>query len=168
MDLFDIAVASKLAGGGGGGGGGNFELLLTESLGHLETTSTSATNIGKSLTVENINDYDMLIVMIYCNNQTEYAHKASVRPLLLRQQSDAGIAAVSSYTPVQNYKVADYPYKNSDSNSYGVYPFSVDISDGVATITIYMKYNSTYTGTINGDYTACVYGLNLHDLMVAN
>lgn len=166
MDLFDIAVASKLAGGGGGGGGGNFELLLTESLGHLETTSTSATATDKSLTVENINDYDMLIVMIYCNNQTEYAHKASVRPLLFRQQSDAGVAAVSGYAPVQNYRVADYPYKNTDNNSYGVYPNNVTISDGVATVPIFMRYNGTYSGTINGDYTACVYGLNFHDLMV--
>ena len=46
MDLFDIAVASKLAGGGGGGGGGSNITLLGSDYWAVNPTSTSAQYVG--------------------------------------------------------------------------------------------------------------------------
>ena len=37
--------------------------------------------------------------------------------------------------------------------------------NGQAVITIYQRYNSTYTGTINGTYTMRVYGVKIYDLI---
>lgn len=45
MDLFDIAVASKLAGGGGGGGGGSSNIVTGEF------TTSSATGTVENITI---------------------------------------------------------------------------------------------------------------------
>jgi hypothetical protein len=47
----------------------------------------------------------------------------------------------------------------------GIYPKTVNISDGVATVDFYVKYNSYNTGDINNNYTARVYGVKLYDLI---
>ena len=51
----------------------------------------------------------------------------------------------------------------------GIYPYSCTVSttDGVtsAAFVMYSCYNSTQTGTINGTYTARVYGVKLYDLI---
>lgn len=51
------------------------------------------------------------------------------------------------------------------TTAYGIYPNSISISNGTATITMYQRYNSTSTGTINGSYTARVYGVKVYDLI---
>ena len=54
---------------------------------------------------------------------------------------------------------------NVSTTAYGVYPNSCSVSSGTATIQMYRRYNSTSTGTMNGTYTARVYGVNLYDLI---
>ena len=56
-----------------------------------------------------------------------------------------------------------------DMNSFlvkpGIYVNGASVSSSTMTLTIYYRYNSTSTGTINGNYTARVYGVKLYDLI---
>lgn len=223
MDLFDIAVAKKLAGGGGvtptgninitstaqtdvsayataqvvdddlvasnikkdvdilgvvgtyeggGGGGGNsLTLLATETLGEVSTTSTSETAIGKTITLssrDDFNDYDILFVICSSNNQADGGHVATVAGGLLFGDS-VYTHKNSASLPLEtnNYKrVGDKIESRASSGTSiaGVYAKGA-LSGSTLTFTFYSKLNSTRTGTINGTYTAKVYGLNIYDLL---
>lgn len=151
-----------------GGGGNRLVLLSEQSLGHIETTNTSATNTGKSISISVSDigdDYDELVVMIISDNQAELAHQASVRLLPLQHASVSGGTTGGNFSEVQNYKIYEpFVYKRASTNAYGIYPNSQSVSGGIMTMPIYMRYNSNYSGTINGNYTARIYGLKLHDL----
>ena len=150
----------------GGGGGGIGTLLATLSMGTISTTSTTATDTGKSISVSNANKYDLLIVLTSCT-KTNNRHYGTARVITLYNSSDATSrtsAYLSSYT--QNWKVSNNVVQlRCGTTAQGIYPNSCTISNGTATIPMYQRYNSTNTGTINGTYTASVYGVNLYDLM---
>ena len=55
---------------GGGGGGSGLTLLKTYAMGTLSTTSTSAADTGKSTTVTGYNDYDVLVVDVSVDTNT--------------------------------------------------------------------------------------------------
>ena len=51
------------------------------------------------------------------------------------------------------------------TTAYGVYVNAASVSGSTMTMTIYYKYNNNNTGTINGNYTARIYGVKLYDLI---
>ena len=202
MDLFDIAVAKKLAGGGGGsavieslsvtengtytapsgvdgyspvtvnvsgggGGGDEFELLAEVDLGTIETSSTSSADIGKTIPCGDIRAYDMVLFVISTSKRENGYHIASMRAVW-----GTGILGEASGeffgTPVVNIfqKSNGTLDRSAVSSTNGIYPtnFVVD-SQNRSTATVYKKYNSSYTGTINANYTAKVYGVKLTDLI---
>lgn len=152
----------------GGGGGGIGTLLTTYSMGTISTSSTTATDTGKSIAVSGINSYDLLIVETSVNTVTNNRHTATVNVILLTASSNvttkngAGLATATWNSKISSSAVTT---TRQGTTKYGIYVNSVSVSGGTATLAMYQRYNSTSTGTINGTYTTRVYGVNLYDLI---
>lgn len=159
---YEQAVTKTISGGGVG------TLINTTSLGALSTSSTSATDTGKSLSIAHADSYDLLVVECSVDSVTNNRHKATVSLIFLTGTSNVGTkntVAVSSNK--WNCKVNSNGVSSSrqGTTAYGIYANSGTLSSGTLTVPIYYRYNSTSTGTINGNYTARVYGLSLYDLI---
>ena len=156
----------------GGGGGGIGTLLNTTSMGTQSTSSTQAADTGSSLSVSGVNDYDLLIVETSVDSVTNNRHTATVGLIFLTASSavntknGANVATVKWNSKISSSGVTT---TRAGTTAYGIYPNSCSVattnSVTTATIPMYRRYNSTSTGTINGTYTARVYGLKLYDLI---
>lgn len=164
--LADGSIGTGTASGGGGSGIGT--LLNTTSIGSVNTTSTQAASLSVSLSVSGINAYDLLIVESSVNSVTNNRHTATVAVIYLTASSSVGTKSGGTIATAKwNSKISNNgtTTTNTSTTAYGIYPNSISISDGTATIPMYRRYNSTSTGTINGTYTARVYGVKLYDLI---
>lgn len=164
-------VNGSLITGTASGGGGLGALIQTTSLGSLSTSSTSASNTGKTITLAStthFTDYDLLIVDISVNSQTNGRHTSTV--------SQVYLTGTSNVTTKNTYTVGSNKWNSKLSSSgtastrqsttaYGIYAYSASVSSKTMTIALYYRYNSNHTGTINGSYTARVYGVKLFDLI---
>ena len=171
MNLYDIAIAKKLSGGGGGGGGGSrIDLLATQSLGHIETESTTATEVGAigGFTYNDFEDYDLILCVASTGVKAEGVHYATVCPLWLTGSAlptknglQNGARIVYQGTSGGGLKSA-----GGTETSYmcGVF-VTFSTRSGNITIKFSSKYSSSNSGTINGDYTAKIYGVKLFDLI---
>lgn len=151
-----------------GGGGGIGTLLNTTSIGTVNTTSTQAASLNVSCSVSGINSYDLLIVESSVNSVTNNRHTCTVGLIFLTAGSDVGTKnGATVATAKLNMKISSNgtTTTNASTTAYGIYPNSCTVSNGTATIPMYRRYNSTSTGTINGSYTARVYGVKLYDLI---
>lgn len=154
--------AGKAAGGGGGGGGGGMMTLLkTQDLGHISTASTSATSLGISVLVEKaLGTYDAFIYVVKAEEKKSGYHYETIG-LLWQNLVPSSFPAFQG-TILQNVSVDGNgnTCSRSSSTNYGIYQDgSPSKSDPDITIKLYGKYNSTYTLTIDGNYTIYVYGL---------
>ena len=153
----------------GGGGSGGLTLLATKALGTISTSSTTATDTGQTLEVSGINDYDALIIETSVDTKTNGRHACTTRLAWLTASSAIGTKnGAALATATWNVKLNSSGTATSRSNTtpYGIYAYSLTTpSGGKTTITIYQRYNSTQTGTINGSYTMRVYGVKLYDLI---
>lgn len=143
-------------------------LLATKSLGTISTNSTTATDTGQTVSVSGINGYDLLIVETSVDTKTNNRHASTMQCIWLTASSTIGTKSGSTIaTATMNDKLSSSGTATSRSSTtkYGIYVNSVSISNGSATLTMYQRYNSTQTGTINGSYTARVYGVNLYNLI---
>lgn len=154
-----------------GGGGGGLTLISTTSIGSLSTTSTSGTDTTKSISLASStgwSSYDLLLVDVSVNTQTNGRHTSTVSTIYITHQS--------SYGTPSNYAVGGNKWNSKKSSSgtattrqsttaYGIYANSVSVSSGTMSIPLYMKYNNNNTGTINGTYTARIYGVKLYELI---
>ena len=165
----DDCVASVTGSYAGGGGPGT--LIKTVSLGTLTTSATSATDTGKTITLASTtgwSNYDLLLVDISVDSVTNGRHTSSVGFVFLTGTSNVNTKntyAVGSN--VWNSKVSSSGTKSTrqSSTKYGIYANSATVADGTLTLTVYYRYNSNHTGTINNAYTARVYGIKLIDLI---
>ena len=151
-----------------GGGGSGLTLLKTYALGSLSTTSTSGTDTGKSTTVTGYNDYDVLVVDVSVDTTTNGRHTSTVSMVYLTGTSN--VNTKNTYTVGSNKWNSKLSSSGTGSTrqsttAYGVYVNAATVSSSTMTLTFYYKYNSNNTGTINGSYTARVYGLKLYDLI---
>ena len=115
-----------------------------------------------------INNYDLLIVEASVDTVTNGRHCATITPIFLTASSSIGTKNGGTVmSNKMNIKVSSNGTYTSvqGTTAYGIYANSISISNGNATIVMYRRYNSTSTGTINGTYTARVYGVNLYDLI---
>ena len=152
----------------GGGGGSGLTLLATLSMGTISTSSTQATDTGKSISVSGINSYDALIVETSVDTKTNNRHAATIGFIWLTASSAVGTKNGGTIATAKwNCKLSSNgtATTRAGTTAYGIYPYSITINSGTATIPMYQRYNSTSTGTINGTYTARVYGLKLYDLI---
>lgn len=162
---------SKITGTASGGGGSGLTLLQTTSIGALSTSSTSAADTGKTITLAsstNFTDYDLLIVDISVNTTTNGRHTSTVSMVLLTGTSS--VDTKNTYTVGSNKWNSKLSSSGTGSTrqsttAYGVYINAASVSSGTMTMTVYYRYNSNSTGTLNGTYTARVYGVKLYDLI---
>lgn len=159
---------TQVTGTASGGGGSGLTLLKTTSLGTLSTSSTSAADTGKSVTVTGYNDYDLLIVDVSVDSVVNNRHTSTVSLILL--------TGTSNVTTKNTYTVGSNKWNSKRSSSgagstrqsttaYGIYANSASVSGSTMTIPLYYRYNNNSTGTLNGTYTARVYGVKLYDLI---
>ena len=156
------------------GGSGNFTSLGTLSVGSISTSSTTDTDTGKSITVKGIYNYDLLVCECSVDTKTNNRHAATTRLVWLTAGSDITTKNGATFaTATWNCKLSSSGVATTRSNTtaYGVYAKACTVSagntgdNGQAVITIYQRYNSTQTGTINGTYTMRVYGVKIYDLI---
>lgn len=158
----------------GGGGSSNFTLLGTLSLGTISTSSTTATDTGKSITVKGVYDYDLLVAECSVDTKTNNRHVGTARLIWLtagsaiETKNGATIATATWNAKLSSNGTAT---SRAGTTAYGIYANACTVSaggtgdNGQAVITIYQRYNSTSTGTINGTYTMRIYGAKLYDLI---
>ena len=154
----------------GGGGSSNWVLLGTKSLGTISTNSTTDTDTGQTIVIGSSawNDYDLLVCECSVDTQTNGRHTCSTRLCYLTASSTIGTKNGCTFaTATWNTKKSSSGTTTSRSGTtaYGVYAKAGTISGTNLTITIYQRYNSTSSGTINGSYTMRVYGVKLYDLI---
>lgn len=168
IDVAQYALADVNVSGGGGG----LELLTTKPLGNIETSNTSAVDTG--LTIElpdtTFKKYDTIITICKVDTQVVGRHVATVSPLgLLANSSDIVIPNYhSSQTQSKTNYILKYEgmYLYGNSTGYGVFATNAyEDNYSKLVLKIYTRYSSSQTGTINGNYTAYVYGINLYDLI---
>ena len=155
----------------GGGGTDKFVLLKTESLGSLSTTNQSSTDTGKTIQLAQSSgwqDYDFLLVDISVDTVTNGRHTSSVTSLLITGTSDVGTK--NTYTVLANVwnsrlNSSGTASSRQSTTKYGVYINAASASNNTLTLAVYYRYSSNYSGTINGNYTARVYGIKLIDLI---
>ena len=155
----------------GGGGSDRLVLLQTTSLGSLSTSSTSATDTGKTVTLAQSTgwqNYDLLLVDISVDTKTNGRHTSTVTPVILTGTSN--VTTKNTYTVGSNkwnskLSSSGTASTRQSTTAYGVYINAASVSSNTLTLTVYDKYNSNSTGTINGTYTARVYGIKLIDLI---
>lgn len=148
--------------------GGGLTLLKTTSLGTLSTSSTSASDTGKTITVTGFNDYDVLVVDVSVDTPTNGRHTSTVSMVYLTGTSNVNTKnafVVGSNKWNSKLSSSGTGTTRQSTTTYGVYVNAVTVSGSTMTMTIYDKYNSNNTGTINGSYTARVYGVKLYDLI---
>ncbi len=165
---YDVSNLASLVVNVSGGGGGIGTLLATSETGSVNTTSTQQANLNKDVSVSGINNYDLLIVEASVNSVTNGRHCATIGTIFLTASSTIGTKNGGTVcSNKMNIKVSSNGTYTSvqGTTAYGIYPYSISISNGNATIVMYRRYNSTSTGTINGTYTTRVYGVNLYDLI---
>ena len=168
---FYTAAGVKTAGTASGSGGtDHLTKIATKNLGTISTSSTSAADTGQTLAVTGFDAYDMLIAICYTPTQTNGRHVATVRLINFSATSSLSTRSGTSVaTSTQHYKLSSSGTMTQRSNTtpYGVYVNGATISTSTprtCTLTIYQRYNSTTSGTINGTYTLDVYGVKLTDL----
>jgi hypothetical protein len=156
----------------GGGGSSNWTLLGTKDCGTISTSSTTAATINKDFSVSGVGDYDLLVVETSVNTKTNGRHAATARLIWLTAGSTIGTKnGATIATATWNVKLSSSGVATSRASTTprGIYPYSCTVSTTnnvtSAAIVMYSCYNSTQTGTINGTYTARVYGVKLYDLI---
>ena len=155
----------------GGGGSDHLTLLATKNLGTISTSSTSAADTGQTLDVEGFDAYDMLIAIAHTSPHTNGRHVATVRLINFSATSNVNTkSATSIATSTQHFKLSSSGTmtQRSGTTPYGVYVNAATIGTTTprkCTLTIYQRYNSTSSGTINGNYVMDVYGVKLQDLL---
>ena len=150
------------------GGGSGLTLLKTTSLGTLSTSSTSATDTGKTMTVTGYGDYDVLVVDVSVDSTTNGRHTSTVSMVYVTGTSNVNTKntyAVGSNKWNSKLSSSGTGSTRQSTSAYGIYAYSATVSSSTMTISFYYRYNSNNTGTINGTYTARVYGLKLYDLI---
>lgn len=155
----------------GGGGTDRLVLLQTTSIGTLSTSSTSAADTGKTVSLAQSTgwqNYDLLLVDISVNTTTNGRHTSTVTPVILTGTSN--VSTKNTYTVGSNKWNSKLGSTGTASTrqsttAYGVYINSASVSSNTLTLTVYYRYNSNSTGTLNGTYTARVYGIKLIDLI---
>lgn len=166
-----LASDGTITTGTASGGGGGPTKIATKSLGTISTTSTTATDTGQTLAITGFDAYDLLVCIAHTSPHTNGRHVATVRLLSFAATSNVNTktSAVIA-TSTQHYKLSSSGTlsERTGTTAYGVYVNAGTLSTSgtrTLTLTIYQRYNSTSSGTINGSYVLDVYGVKLQDLL---
>lgn len=167
-NTYDVTNLAQVVVNVSGGGGSGLTLLKTTSLGSISYSSTSAADTGKTMTVTGYNDYDVLIVDVSVDTNKNSRHTSTVSMVYLTGTSNVGTKntyAVGSNKWNSKLGSTGTGSTRQSTTAYGIYVYSATVSSSTMTLAFYNRYNSNNTGTINGTYTARVYGVKLYDLI---
>lgn len=163
-DVTSYASASVNVGGSSGG----LELLLTYPMGTLSTTSETAVSTGITLTVPNAGQYPLMLVDVRIDTVAKGKHISTVSYVTLAGSSGGPVGttinSVSRDGQFNHRKASRTLIDFNYMSLYGIYVNGAMYSSGSVSMSMYMRYHSTYSGTINGTYTARVYGVDLFSL----
>ena len=126
---------------------------------------------GQTIAVTGFDDYDLLVCIAHTSPHTNGRHVATVRLVNLAATSNVATKTGTGIaTSTEHYKLSSSGTLSCrvGTTPYGVYVYSATLStSGTRTITftIYERYNSTSTGTLNGHYHMDVYGVRLRDML---
>lgn len=171
---FYTAAGVRTQGTSSGGGTDRLTKIATKSLGTISTSSTSASDTGQTLavTATDYKDYDFLIAVCHTSPHTNGRHVATVRIVNFSATSSLTTkTATQVATSTQHWKLSSSGtlVMRSGTTPYGVYinaaTLDTSSSPNKVTFTIYQRYNSSSSGTINGSYVLDVYGAKLQDLL---
>ena len=163
-----LAADGTITTGTSSGGGGIGTLIKTQSLGHITHSSSTGTDTGQTITVTGIDDYDLLIILVSDATFQNGHMLATVSDVWYSGTNDANTKTGSI---VGNTKLMFQKNTNGTTvtrtvnAAYGIYPQSPTVSDNSTTLPLFVKYSSTYTKVIDGDFTAYVYGVSICDLL---
>ena len=153
------------------GGGGGLSLVTTQSLGHIEYSSTSWSNLPDKLYI-NADDaapYDVLIICICADEALNGYHLANTTAAYLYNnqniENEKALSVISSDVTLIHI-VNSSGVVASRTMMLGICPYTAVTSSGRYEITLRVKYSSTSTLTINNNYTAYVYGMNVFDSII--
>ena len=158
----------------GGGGTDHLTKIATKSLGTISTSSTSAADTSQTLqiTATDYKDYDFLVAICHTSPHTNGRHVATVRIINFSATSTLTTkTATQIATSTQHWKLnsSGTLQMRSGTTPYGVYVNAATLDTSSTpnkiTLTIYQRYNSTSSGTINGSYVLDVYGVKIQDLL---
>lgn len=168
VDVTQYAIADVNVSGGGGSGIGT--LLVEESLGHISVSSSSETSLGHSIEINSV-DYDMFIAVISADNLINGRHYATTSVAYVygatnRNTEGAGTKGIASSNR-WTAKAGSNGLLATTQSGRGLYISAVSVAyaDRKVTLSLAGMYNSTSTGTIDNDYTARIYGVNLYDFI---
>lgn len=167
-NTYDVTNLAQVVVNVSGSGGSGLTLLKTTSLGSISYSSTSAADTGKTMTVTGYNDYDVLIVDVSVDTNKNSRHTSTVSMVYLTGTSNVGTKntyAVGSNKWNSKLGSTGTGSTRQSTTAYGIYVYSATVSSSTMTLAFYNRYNSNNTGTINGTYTARVYGVKLYDLI---
>lgn len=160
MNLYDLIIAKKLSGGGGGGGGGAFELLASESF-TVQYSSTTSSKIGTiNFDNSNITTNSLIIVHTYdaAGKRAGYFYDNCVFAMVYDDSQPAMLSLGH-----QTRSVDASGNLNASEYSMGVYATNISAKSGY--VTIYAKYNSSSSKTIDGTYNVRVYVTDISNIM---
>lgn len=168
---YDVTNLASLVVNVSGGGSGGLTLIQTTSLGSLSTSSTSAADTGKTVSLAQSTgwqNYDLLLVDISVDTTTNGRHTSTVTLVLLTGTSN--VSTKNTYTVASNkwnskLSSSGTASTRQSTTAYGVYINGASASSNTLTLTVYYRYNNNSTGTLNGTYTARVYGVKLIDMI---
>lgn len=155
QDAQGYLVLDDEGGGSGGGNDGGLELLLSET---RTCSSTSTSEVYKDTLTASVDANCLPLVFVASRVEYTTANRLLCYSTLLGTNLSTGGIAISGY-PALVKGSSNGPTCSLSIVQYGIYPKSATIENGTLTVPIYMKYNSSSTGTISGDYTISVYGL---------
>ena len=164
MNLYDLAVAKKLAGGGGGGGGGSSYTLLAKEEFEVSGTSTSKTAVGTISAPGCWTSDKIIYVRVRDKAGKRNGYFLGTDVYFFNSYPALGYtfafsAIMGAYTAYKSTGVLNSGVGNFSSMS-GVYAESIS-SNG--TIDIMYRYNSGSSQTIDGTYVVEVYALDWPD-----
>lgn len=148
---YDVTTLAQAVVNVSGGGGSDYELLAEEEF-TVNTTSTSQTSIG-TISFNAIPRTTILYVSIRdkAGPRNGYFYGYDAWYMLQPGTSSSNSAARMLY------RLSSSGAWTATTASYGVYPYTYNPGNG--TLTIYRRYNSTNSLTINGTFAVKVYGL---------
>ena len=145
-------------------GGGVGDKLAEVSLGTIECSATSATNLNKTATVSGVYGYDVILVVIRRSAKSGGYHWQTLTEINLIENTTEGTTSSQQIvTSKQNkrYTTGGATLTYSGTTAYGIYVNNVNKSGSTLTLTLYGRYHASYTLKINGTYTLTAYGLKL-------
>lgn len=160
-DGFDD-FASDIATIPSGGGASYGDKLAEVDLGALSCTATSATDLSKTATVSGVYGYDVIVILIRRATKQGGYHWQTLCEINLTENTTEGTTSTQAVvTSKQNkrYTTGGATLSYCSTTAYGIFVNSLSRSGSTLTLTLYGRYNATYTLTIDGNYTLYAYGL---------